>query len=389
MAFTRGTLTDKQRKLIEANRQKAKERLQRKRGEAITPTTNPPQPPPSTRVESTRTLNQIVNSPVKISSAFVEISEDGSLKRARTEDEKRNKVEQNRLRAIEIRQRIEQEQKQQQQQQQTITEGHSSDVQDSIRLNKNSQEPTSFKRKFEPPPIRMQDYIEFDFSTMKDSRGGFISDDPKQPTPDQQSLDEWKEKQKELQQIRELPPPIDIQNAPRCYECDSIDIDANLMTNFQVRACRKCVKAHPEKYSLLTKTECREDYLLTEPELKDVSLLPRIEKPNPHGYSRMQLFIRFQVEEFAWKKWGGAQQLDEEWERREQQRIKRRDKKYQDSLREMRKKTRAEEYTRKLRNGQGLGERHVHDWSAPVSIGDNLVKRRCIDCGIETEEVII
>ncbi|EGW30068.1 uncharacterized protein SPAPADRAFT_144035 [Spathaspora passalidarum NRRL Y-27907] len=402
MAFTRGTLTEKQRKLIEANRQKAKERLQRKRGEVVTATAKPvqseqppqpPQPPPSTRAEPTKTLNQIVNSPVKISSSFVNVSEDGSLKRVRVEltDEQRNRIEQNRLRAIEIRQRKEREKQQSSDASAPPKEGSSSDAQpqDSIRLNKNSQEPTAFKRKFEPPPIRKQDYIEFDFATMKDSRGGFISDDPKNPAPDQQSLDEWKEKQKELQQIRELPPPIDLLNAPKCYECGSIDIDANLMTNFQVRACRKCIKAHPEKYSLLTKTECREDYLLTEPELKDVSLLPRIEKPNPHGYSRMQLFVRFQVEEFAWKKWGGPDKLDEEWERREQQRIKRRDKKYQDSLREMRKRTRAEEYTRKLRNGQGLGERHVHDWSAPVSIGDNTVKRRCVDCGIETEEVII
>ena len=72
------------------------------------------------------------------------------------------------------------------------------------------------------------------------------------------------------------------------------------MTNFNVRACRKCIKALPEKYSLLTKTECKEDYLLTEPELQDTTLLPRIET-QPHGYSRMQLFVRFQVEEFAWK----------------------------------------------------------------------------------------
>ena len=130
---------------------------------------------------------------------------------------------------------------------------------------------------------------------------------------------------------------------------------------------------------------------MTDPELKDVELLPRIEKPNPHGFSRMQLFLRFQVEEYAWKKWGSSEKLDEEWERREAMRIKRRDKKYNDQLREMRKKTRAEEYTRKLRNGQGLGERHVHDWSAPLKISGefNMVMKRCIDCGVETEEIII
>lgn len=137
------------------------------------------------------------------------------------------------------------------------------------------------------------------------------------------------------------------------------------------------------------KTECKEDYLLTEPELQDLSLLPRIEKPNPHGYSRMQLFLRFQVEEFAFKKWGSSEGLDLEWERREQNKLKRKEKKYQDALREMRKKTRAEEFTRKLRHGKSLNERHVHDWAAPVKLLDNMIKRRCIECGIEIEEVVI
>lgn len=153
--------------------------------------------------------------------------------------------------------------------------------------------------------------------------------------------------------------------------------------------CRRCQKEKQDKYSLLTKTECKEDYLLTDPELQDTGLLPRIEKPNPHGFLRMQLFLRFQVEEFAWKKWGSPEGLDKEWERREAMRLQRREKRYQDKLKEMRKKTRAEEYTRKLRNGMSLGERHVHSWSEPISAGGNIVRRRCIDCGIETEEVMI
>lgn len=264
---------------------------------------------------------------------------------------------------------------------------------DNIRLNHNNKNDSEVpnKRKYDPPAIRRSDYIEYDFATMKDSRGGFINTEELPNAEEATTLDEWKEKQK--QQIGfELPPPIDIENAPKCFECNSIEISPQLFDNFrQVRACRKCIKEKPEKYSLLTKTECREDYLLTDPELKDVELLPRIEKPNPHGFSRMQLFLRFQVEEYAWKKWGSSEKLDEEWERREAMRIKRRDKKYNDQLREMRKKTRAEEYTRKLRNGQGLGERHVHDWSAPLKISGefNMVMKRCIDCGVETEEIII
>lgn len=243
------------------------------------------------------------------------------------------------------------------------------------------------------PSIQKKDYIEYDFSTMKDSRGGFLDDKDKFGLQGQeeepQSLQEWKERQKQEHIVKDLAPPLDLENAPKCYECNSLEIDPNMFTNFKVRVCRRCIKENQDKYSLLTKTECREDYLLTEPELRDSSILHRIEKPNPHGFLRMQLFLRFQVEEFAWKKWGSPEGLDKEWERREQMRLERREKRYQDKLKEMRKKTRAEEYTRKLRDGKSLGERHVHQWSAGISIGEKLVKRRCIECGLETEEVII
>ncbi|XBA49723.1 DNA repair protein RAD14 [Candidozyma auris] len=226
------------------------------------------------------------------------------------------------------------------------------------------------------------------------SKGGFLEDSEKNGLKgveeEPESLQQWKERQKKEHLVKDLAPPLDLANAPKCFECGSLEIDPNLYSNFrEVRVCRRCQKEKQDKYSLLTKTECKEDYLLTDPELQDTGLLPRIEKPNPHGFSRMQLFLRFQVEEFAWKKWGSPEGLDKEWERREAMRLQRREKRYQDKLKEMRKKTRAEEYTRKLRNGMSLGERHVHSWSEPISAGGNIVRRRCIDCGIETEEVMI
>ncbi|KAG7660593.1 RAD14 [[Candida] subhashii] len=407
MSFVRGQLTEEQKRRIEANRKRAAERLQKKQhrdGGILAQSNNNISNPRSegtgnpVSISTKGIPSQIVTTPVQITSSFVEPG--SSSKRARIEltDEQRNRIEQNRLKAIEIQaRRSEQRNSSSQpdsssQPQSTAAPADINPIEDVVRLNKNTtiQDSNAGKsKKFEPPPIRKMDYIEYDFATMQDSRGGFIQDDGKTRSVDEQTLEEWKEKQQEQQIIRELPPPIDIDNAPRCFDCNSLEIDPNLYTNFNVRACRKCVKEKPEKYALLTKTECKEDYLLTEPELKDTSLLARIEKPNPHGYSRMQLFVRYQVEEYAWKKWGGPEELDKEWERREQQRLKRKEKKYQDELREMRKKTRAEEYTRKLRNGQGIGERHVHDWSAPIHLNDNIIKKRCIDCGIEIEEVII
>jgi len=60
---------------------------------------------------------------------------------------------------------------------------------------------------------------------------------------------------------------LDISKNPKCQECGSLDIDYNYLDNFNVLVCRSCKHRMPEKYSLLTKTECKEDYLLTDSKL--------------------------------------------------------------------------------------------------------------------------
>ena len=45
---------------------------------------------------------------------------------------------------------------------------------------------------------------------------------------------------------------------PRCNECSSMDIDHTYKKVFGCLVCNKCKNEKPEKYSLLTKTECKE-----------------------------------------------------------------------------------------------------------------------------------
>ncbi len=45
---------------------------------------------------------------------------------------------------------------------------------------------------------------------------------------------------------------------PKCKECGSISIDPVFKSIFGCLVCSKCKDEHPTKYSLLTKTECRE-----------------------------------------------------------------------------------------------------------------------------------
>ncbi|OBA22059.1 DNA repair protein [Metschnikowia bicuspidata var. bicuspidata NRRL YB-4993] len=402
-------LTDEQRKRIDENRRKALERLQQRKAGTLGARGSPA---PSAKTSSMSNSAQH-NSSSGAQDAMSRSGQDAivgsgqqaiargahdamqaatgpgqqhvsipELPRVELTREQKARIEQNRERALQI------------QKEQLRTLRDASGPLGPVAVV-TQQDRKRLKPEFNPPAIQKKDYIEYDFATMKDSRGGFLDESQKHglkgPDEEPQSLKDWKEKQKQDLAVKDLAPPLDLSSAPRCVECESLEIDANLKTNFNVRVCRRCMREKPDKYALLTKTECREDYLLTEPELQDTGLLRRIEKPNPHGFLRMQLFLRLQVEEYAWKKWGSAEGLDAEWERREKARLDRREKRYQAKMREMRKKTRAEEYTRKLRNGQGLGDRHTHDWSAPLAVGgnDRLVRRRCVDCGIETEEIII
>jgi len=129
-------------------------------------------------------------------------------------------------------------------------------------------------------------------------------------------------------------PSLNPDDNPQCFECGTIELDFLFLKTFGTRVCFKCKEKLPEKYSLLTKTECKEDYLLTDPELRDEEILPHLLKANPHKstFANMMLYVRYQVEEFAWKKWGGAEGLDKEWERRETMKKEKKDKKFEQQL---------------------------------------------------------
>lgn len=54
------------------------------------------------------------------------------------------------------------------------------------------------------------------------------------------------------------------EDAPRCEICKSLELDLAIFKTYGVPVCPKDRNDHPDRYSLLTKTECKEDYLLTD-----------------------------------------------------------------------------------------------------------------------------
>lgn len=61
-------------------------------------------------------------------------------------------------------------------------------------------------------------------------------------------------------------PSLEAHENPQCKECHSMDLDPIFFNVFHIFLCATCRDKHPEKYSLITKTEAKEDYLLTDRE---------------------------------------------------------------------------------------------------------------------------
>ncbi|KAK5101245.1 DNA repair protein rad14 [Lithohypha guttulata] len=269
-------------------------------------------------------------------------------------------------------------------------------------------------------PIRstLGKYIEYDFSKMTDTKGGFLTaeDDPhnkamrsaeKDMKPAQMTQKDW-ERQQLLRSLRNqqagpFEPGISAmtmkdEQTKKCRECGAYEIDFKWSDIFDIAVCNTCKEKFPEKYSLLTKTEAREDYLLTEPELKDEKLLPHLERPNPHksNWHNMYLYLRLQVEAYAFsdKRWGSSEALDAEFERRQAETKQRKETKFKNKLADLKKRTQVEAYRRNRAGnssqfGDDLGDgKHIHDFGRAVENPDSGIPvKQCLGCGLEVEEL--
>ncbi|KAI8378210.1 XPA protein C-terminus-domain-containing protein [Choanephora cucurbitarum] len=244
--------------------------------------------------------------------------------------------------------------------------------------NKRKREETEQQKKDAPKKARwIKSFYEYDLSTMVDLKGGFILDETTE--------DKQKEEKKKLYNIEPyFPSSSDPAENPKCKECQSLDLDPVFFSVFHINLCPTCKDKYPEKYSLITKTEAKEDYLLTDPELKDPELLPHWSKPNPHKstWNDMMLYVREMVEEYAFKKWGGAEGLDAEYERRVAQKQEKKEKKFKEKLADLRRRTLTTAKERKRQEGP-----HKHEFGDVKGQGGATVQK-CLTCGlvIESEE---
>lgn len=295
------------------------------------------------------------------------------------------------------------------------------------------------------PARNFTKFVEYDFSKMTDTKGGFLAeeDDPfnkalhvrdgkdgEDQKPAHMTQKEW-EREQLLRSLRRdkagpFEPGISVldekSEQKACRECGGLEIDWKWEEELECRVCHACKDKFPEKYSLLTKTEAKEDYLLTDrefffpfnwrmlwcrvltigsiAELRDEELLPHLERPNPHKstWNNMMLYLRYQVEEYAFspKKWGSPEALDAEFERRENEKKRRREAKFKTKLDDLKKRTRVEAYRRNRQGAAGgtfgdeigRGGRHVHQWGRSIQDPETGIgTKKCVDCGMEVEEL--
>ncbi|KAJ2704815.1 DNA repair protein rad14 [Coemansia sp. IMI 203386] len=237
------------------------------------------------------------------------------------------------------------------------------------------------KQREKLPATKMSsNYYEYNLATMRDTKGGFLEEEPKHDSP---------QKKRRVIDINDIPYDPDPEECPMCTECGSLDLDMIYLKVFKVYVCKSCTETVPDKYSLLTKTEAKDDYLLTDDELRDRALFPVWEKPNPHKstWNNMLLYLRQHLESFAIEKWGSLENLDKEFERRVDEKRARKEKKYNRSVAELRRRTRVEEWEKKRREKLKLQAEHVHQFEnlASTNSDDEATEQKCVVCGIVVE----
>ncbi len=95
------------------------------------------------------------------------------------------------------------------------------------------------------------------------------------------------------------------------------------------------------------------------------------------------LYLKYQLEERAEKKWGSFEAMDAEFEKRAADKRRKNENKFKSKLQDLKKKTRVEQWKK------NRPQKHEHVWGTAVMKGDTgETVRTCEECGFEIEELV-
>eukprot|EP00039_Didymoeca_costata_P012970 m.190051 g.190051 ORF g.190051 m.190051 type:complete len:205 (-) comp15637_c2_seq7:81-695(-) len=173
-------------------------------------------------------------------------------------------------------------------------------------------------------------------------------------------------------------------NKPNCEECKKDFDRSTLLKNFGVCVCNQCRDLHYElKYSYITKTEAKEEYLLKEHHLTGPDGLKFVERKNTRNenWSTIKLYLLCQVEELSFKTYGGEDGLDAELLKLGEEKKKRKIAANEKKIKKLRKETLTANWMSKV-----LKKKHEHDMGDEEQIsGTDMWQKKCKTCDYKVE----
>nr|SVE73963.1 EOG090X0KP6 [Daphnia atkinsoni] len=183
-------------------------------------------------------------------------------------------------------------------------------------------------------------------SRLIDSGGGFFINEK-----------ELEEEQQREVVITEDPAPIILSDRPHCDECEQPLHDSLLYRSFGHPVCDSCKDANDDKYSLITRTDARQHFLLKDCDLD----------------------LREPVEKRALELWETLEKIEEEKELRESKREKSKTKKFNQQVKNLRMAVRSSVYKKET-----AGHHHVFG-EEKFDAERDLYYRKCSTCSFQQE----
>ncbi|XP_064474394.1 DNA repair protein complementing XP-A cells homolog [Ornithodoros turicata] len=161
-----------------------------------------------------------------------------------------------------------------------------------------------------------------------------------------------------------------------CTECCKEFLQSFLLQHFDTFICDGC-RDKEDKHKLITRTDAKSTYLLKDCDIdKREPPLKFIMKQNPHySHGSMKLYLKCQVEERAVMVWGSLDALEEQLDKKEDDRAKRKQKAFNKRVKELRMTVRSSLF-------RPAGQNHVHSFGEEFydQEGDVYYKM-CSTCG--------
>ncbi|XP_049291538.1 DNA repair protein complementing XP-A cells homolog [Anopheles funestus] len=263
-----------------------------------------------------------------------------SSKQKNLSDYQRRRIEENRQKAINLRQA------------RLLTHPYSSD------------------KKQTETAVSVNNVIKVSGTKYIDSGGGFLIEQRTNPTEDETS-----ERLESIQESDTVPVPIEYDE---CLECGDRFADSYLFNTFNYSVCDAC-REPDGQHSLITRTEAKQQYLLKDCDLdRREPALKYISRKNPHNvrWGEMKLYLHLQIEQRALEIWGSEEKLMREKEEREEKREILKVKKYNKRLKELRMDVRSSLYDKTVQvHVHSFGDSEVYN-----EVEDNYT-RSCEFCG--------